>query len=210
MAIDLPDPDALVVSLADLAAASGLDVDGDAAALTAACLDAQSDVEAFLGRVIVPTAFTVTGVPPGYAETWSFTAEDDPMLGIHSATAELDVNDDPTGYYTLVYVAGIDAATDGQYRPIRRYVKAAAVNSPEILRLYRLTGARGPIKSASTEGQSVSYEAATHGGGGAAGSYIPGSLPTLGSLDRWRVAGRRVFQRRGTTFQRPYDAGLGL
>jgi hypothetical protein len=164
--------------------------------LEGAIRDAMADVEAYLGRVIVPTEFTETGrydVGTG----WNLTPQDHPVRSIVSVVAET-VGDPPvpTGYFTVTYLAGIDC-TEPKYRPILRYITAHAMNDPAVVRLWEQfsSGAR-TITSVSAEGQSVTYGAASLGGGGAAGSGAPGALPTKASLDRWRVAGRRAFVRR--------------
>jgi hypothetical protein len=168
-----------------------------------AILDAQADVVAYLGQPITPTTRTATGVYP-YADGWHLPEDDAVVV---SVTAETDDENTPTGYYTLTYTTGLDAANDPDLRPIRRYVLAHAMNSSAFTDLWRAsTGAKGEVKSLSAEGQSVSFAAATLGGGGDAGSGKPGSMPTLASLDLWRVAGRRVYQAPSLVTQFPYES----
>jgi hypothetical protein len=87
--------------------------------------------------------------------------------------------------------------------PIRRYLTAAALNNYLLLQYAeRILGMRGPVDSVSvsTEGQSKNV---TYGHLGylppasrSAGNSMdyPGQLPKLATLDRWRLAGRRVHQ----------------
>ena len=173
-------------------------------------LDAQSDVAAYLGRSITPTQYTVHGIYP-MGPQWVFDPKDEPVRAIDSVTAEVDIVGNPTGYYTIVYTAGLDATdlNDDELAPIRRYVVAAAVNSDEFLTVWSSTpaGQARRIKSSTTEGQSVTYENVRLGGGGVAGSNLPGALPSISSLDKWRIAGREVFQRRGFDLPWPYGRG---
>lgn len=193
--VDLPEDDRLIVSPEALAVSMRipLPIDDDSREiLTSAILAAQSDVVAYLGRPILPQQYVEKGVWPN-GDEWALCIPDnDPLVKVISAVPE-----DDYGTYTVTYIAGIDAKTGAEYEPIRRYVLAHAANLPESLRLWRfIVKPKGAIKSSSTEGQSVSYETPTLGGGGAAGSGSPGALPTLSSLDKWRVAGRRVWQGR--------------
>jgi hypothetical protein len=149
--------------------------------------DAQADVEAFLGRPIIPIQFTDTDVAPS-GDRWELAEQ--PVQDILTITPIL-IDNQPTGMYDVTYMAGLDARTDGNLGPIRRYVSAHAAASPMVTRLS--SGGR-QITSVSVDGQSITYSDS-----GAAGSGAPGSLPNITSLNRWRVAGRRVFQRRNTT-----------
>lgn len=171
--------------------------------------DAQADVTGYLGREIVPTAY-VEHDRYAYPDGWNLTARgDDPVIRVLSAVPQLDSAGVPTDYFTVTYLAGLDARTDPTLRPIRRYVTAHALNSPEFTRMWRIaTSTKGEVRSVSAEGQSISYAAATLGGGGSAGSGAPGALPTLASLDRWRVAGRRVHQGATRTGNWPYTGSL--
>jgi hypothetical protein len=133
-----------------------------------------------------------------FAGGWSFPDEDETILNVVSVVPEMHDGTPPvpTGLFTVTYRVGLDAANDPALRPIRRYVLAHAMNSPEVVRVWKIaTGTKGEVRTLSAEGQSVSFTAPTLGGGGGkAGSGEPGSLPTLASLDRWRLAGRRVYQ----------------
>lgn len=168
--------------------------------------DAQVDVEAYLGRPITPVQFTETGLRP-VPGGWPLA--NDPVTAIVSVTAEVDGNSLPTGAYTVVYTAGLDATNDPALTPILRYVTAAAMNSPELVRMWRTTypGLARIVKNLSAEGQSVGYEETTPAGtpwpppvsrstsAQGPGTFPAGTLPTLKSLDRWRHAGRRIYQR---------------
>jgi hypothetical protein len=164
--------------------------------VTQAIIDAQAAVEGYLGRGLTPATYTETGLwPPADGASWCLT--NGPVVSIVSATVDVDTGGHPTGIYTVVYTAGIDAANDPALLPIRQYVTAAAVNSPVVLNLWRADQPNQgrTIRNLSTEGQSVGYADATPLGVAKAGE--PGSLPNIATLDRWKLAGRRVFQRQG-------------
>lgn len=195
--VDLPETPDLVVTPEEVAKRSGLTLpltEDQRELVIDEILDAQSDVSAYLGRAIVPSIYTE---PERYDDgfgRWNLTPLDDPVIEVLTVTPELRIDGQPSGLFTITYRAGLNAKDDPELRPIRRYVSAAAMNSPTFLRMWRTTtNAKGEIRSVTTEGQSVSWGPATLGGG-AKGQ--PGELPSLRSLDRWRLAGRRVFQRR--------------
>lgn len=164
--------------------------------------DAEADVEAYLGRPIRPVTRTATGCWP-LLGGWDIPGERGRIREITSSTPETWTDPD-TGQvvslstFTLTYTVGIDYLADPDTRPIRRYVTAAAMNSPELAQRLAAAGGRGPVAnvSVSTEGQSktVTYGPMTYGGGGEAGKDSPGALPSRATLDRWRIAGRRVVQ----------------
>jgi hypothetical protein len=195
------DPDDLVVSTAEVARRAGLTLtEANHPVLVDAIRDATDDVVGYLGRAIVPTSYTESGLFP-IGDEWDLIPLDDPVRSVDTVTAETYTDGTPTGYFTVVYTAGLDARSDPDLRPILRYVRAHAMNSPEVTRLWQQTsGAKGEVRSVSADGQSISYGPATLGGGGQAGSGAPGALPTLASLDRWRVAGRRVYQRKTQSY----------
>lgn len=198
--VDLPEDDRLVVSPEELADEIEMPLPLDARKrriLTKAILAAQSDVVAYLGRPVMPRQYTETGVWP-WGDEWQLTAHgDDPVVRIVSTTPETDPVLGALDTFTVIYLAGINARDNEEYEPIRRFIMAHAANSNSVVRLWReVVNPAKVIKSSSTSGQSVSYEIPTLGGGGAAGSGAPGALPTLKSLDTWRVAGRRVHQGR--------------
>lgn len=206
--VDLPENDTLVVSPETIAVKAGISLPlsaEDRDTLTEAILDAQADVEGYLGRPVVPITYVETGRYPG-ADGWDLVEHgDDPVVTVISAIPETDAETtQPTGYYTVTYTAGLDARREEVLRPIRRYITAHAMNSPEITRLWVTAGGRGQVKTVSAEGQSITFESATLGGGGNAGSGNPGALPTLSSLDRWRLAGRRVHVARTRTTVWPF------
>lgn len=193
--IDLPEDDRLVVSPEALATSMSIPLpidDQTRDLLTQAIIDAQADVTAYLGRpALTPTSRTESGLYD-WGDEWSFSElGDDDLIRVTSVTPDAD------GSFTVTYLCGIDARTGVETEPIRRYIRAHAANSPEATRHWHsIVKPTGAIKSASTQGQSVSYDKATLGGGGTSGSGAPGSLPTLGSLDRWRLAGRNAYQSR--------------
>ncbi len=202
------------ISVADLAARLGIGTgdNGVDTVLADAITDAQADVEGYLGRVIMPTQFTETGCWAMYGG-YDLIPLDEPVRSIDTAVAET-AGSPPydTGYFTVTYTAGLDC-TEADKRPILRYVTAHAMNDPQVLRVWeQVTGGHGAITSVSAEGQSISYGAVNFGGGGLAGSGVPGALPSLPSLDRWRRAGRRVFTRKtpigALASPWPYDGGL--
>ncbi len=196
--VDLPDDPSLIISPEVIAARAGIPLpltDDQRETLTEAILDAQSDVSAYLGVPLTPEVFVQRDLWPD-RDQWTLTAHGDlDIVGVLSADPQMFAGA-PTGYFTVTYAAGLDARNDSLLRPIRRYVRAHAMNSPEVVRAWKVAvNPSGEIRSLSAEGQSVSFTAPTLGGGtGKAGSGEPGTLPTLGSLDQWRVAGRRVHQ----------------
>lgn len=204
--VDLPEDPTLLVSPETLAVRAGMTLpltEAQREIITDSILDAQSDVTAYLGQQILPAVYTESGRYDRGDGQWNLNDENVPIIEILDVTPETREGR-PTGLYTITYRAGIDAKNDPLLRPIVRYVTAHALNSPEVTRLWEITvKPKGRIKSATTEGQSVTYDRATLGGGGNAGSGAPGALPTLASLDRWRIAGRQVFQRQ-TSYRPPW------
>lgn len=184
------------------------------AALDAAIRDATADVTAYLGRPPTPRYVTETHVRPLFDGRWD--VHEWPVLTVLSAVEETATDGYPLGTYTVTYLAGLDAANDPELEPIRRYITAAVENSPRVLTLWRAAAgaAARVVTSLSVEGQTVGYTAATLGGGGDPGSGAPGALPKIESLSRWKVRGRRAFQRpgiapdpldwMGTTLGRPW------
>lgn len=214
-----PDPDpyaGLVVTPEELAASIGgiptpLSSE-NRAILGEALLDAQTDVEAYLGRPVVPALYTETDRWAYDGVNWNLVMlGDEPLISIETVTAQTDASG-PTGYFTITYLAGIDARTDPVLRPIRRFVLLHAKHSPEVTTWWKkVTKAKGEVRSVSAEGQSVSFAAATLAGsattGTKPGDLTPGSLPTLASIDRWRVAGRRVYQAPTQASRWPFYGG---
>lgn len=195
--VDLPEVPDLIVSPEKLAkkAKIPLPLSEENRELIIDCIrDAQADVISYLGRQIVPTVFSEAGRVDVFGH-WDLTPLDIPLIEITGVTTEMS-NGQPTGRFTITYSAGLNVKDDPALSPIRRYITAHAMNSPEFVLLWReATKIRGNIKSSTTDGQSVSYDTPTLGGGGVAGSGAPGALPTKASIDKWRLAGRRIYQR---------------
>lgn len=176
-----------------------------------AILASQEDVVGYLGQPITPLLATENGLYPRYAtlgllDTRQWALCNGPIIEILAADPETDTPF-PIGSYTVSYTYGLNVVTDPEMGPVQRWIKASVLASPELSALYAAsdtTGAGGRlVNSLSAEGQSVSYGAVkipAASVAGAAGSGAPGSVPLLSSLDKWRVAKRRVFQRRGDPF----------
>lgn len=182
----------------------------DKAVVEAAIQDAVDDVEAYLGRAITPQTYVEQHRWPVWGG-WELTPLDRPVRSITSAVPET-VDGDPTGYYTVTYVAGMDCATERDKRPILRYLTAAVLSDPAVVRLWtRLRSDPRQVTGVNVEGQGVTFATPRQelGGGDAKpGSGEPGALPTLKSLDRWRRAGRRAYTRRGGEDSWPYGGPL--
>uniref|UniRef100_UPI003F498C42 hypothetical protein n=1 Tax=Nonomuraea sp. CA-251285 TaxID=3240002 RepID=UPI003F498C42 len=151
--------------------------------------DAQTDVEAYLGRPISVREFTETGLP---LLADGFRLKETPVVEL----VTVEWPPDGSGY-TVTYRAGLDVAGHPVFAPIVRYVAAHAMWSEDVQgvrRRLRLEDTRTPT-SISVTGQSISYKDTHDSASARPGSGTPGALPTLASLDRWRVAGRRVYQR---------------
>lgn len=204
--VDLPESPTLLVSPESVAVLAGIPLPLTSAQreiITNSIRGAQSDVRGYLGRPILPTIVTETGRYDNGLGHWNIDPDNVPLIEVIDVTPETR-DGQPTGRFSITYRYGLDAKNDPDLYPIVRYVTAAALNSPEFTLMWRtVTKTKGEIKSTTTEGQSVTYDKATLGGGGNAGSGAPGSLPTLASLDAWRVAGREVFQRR-TPYRAPW------
>ncbi|MEV7011799.1 hypothetical protein [Streptosporangium sp. NPDC051022] len=138
--------------------------------------DALATVTAHLHTFPVPRLITEHGVLR-QGDSWAVKRH--PIVEIVSATAETS-SGEPTGRYTVVYRAGLDPDADPDYgAALRRYVLGHAAAMPHIVQLSP-NGRR--VKSASLEGQSVTYTDDPQAGSGAAGAP-----PTLTSLSYWRV-----------------------
>lgn len=171
-----------------------------------AILGAQDDVIAYLGQPITPLLATEDGLYPQSAflsltDRRQWLLCNTPVIEILTADPET-ADPFPLGTYRVAYTYGLNVVTDPQMGPVRRWILASAVASPEVASAYAATAPDGGrlVTSVSAEGQSISYSAVkvpSASVAGTAGSGAPGSVPLLSSLDRWRVAGRRVFQRRG-------------
>lgn len=179
-------------------------------AITEAVIAAQSDVQAYLGRPVVPVTCTDNHVPPGRC---GWRLAEYPVVSVTSATPETYPDGSPTGLYTVVYVAGLDGAGDPELEPVRRFVKLHAAFDPAVQIAFRQQrpDIATRVTSAGIQGQTASFTDAYPTMTGAsmrspaavtAQLSLPGALPTLQTLDRWRIAKRRVHQRP----QRPGDA----
>lgn len=147
---------------------------------------AQADVQAHIGRPLVPYLAKLTGVMPAYGvdpgdwRAWRGEVSDEDFE-VDAYTAY------PDGTYDVTLQVGLDGAVE---EPIRRYV---AVHAAEMLRLSGVYGKRR-VSSVSAEGQSVSYEASPGSNGMGSrtsrGNMSPaaGQMPTLSSLDEYRFA----------------------
>jgi hypothetical protein len=182
--------------------------EADRRLLAEAILDAQSDVEAYLGCPVTVRQFTQRGVWPAYGTDW--VLDEEPVTGIVSYTPEVNpVTGQATGAWTVVYTAGLDGASDSELLPIRRFVKTHAFYAPQVQAWFRRVAPQlaREVNRVSVEGQEVAYDrvfATTD----QPGSGAPGTLPTLKSLDKWKRAGRRVYQRPtwpGEASPWPYD-----
>jgi hypothetical protein len=188
-------PDASTPVVDPAAVARKLDVAAPSAemldAITEAILDAQADAAAYLGRPVLPRSVTEPGCWP-WPGGWQLT--EDPIWEVTATVAEVTpVDGILTGYYTVTYVGGLDARTDPDCAPVRRWVKAAAANDPSVIRAWAATGAFGVRKMVMTEGQRVMFETLALGGGGKAGADSPGALPSKSIMDALRRAHRRVY-----------------
>lgn len=223
--VDLPtlgmaaDPEDLAVALGISLPITGTQRDTLAVVLA----DAQADVEGYLGRPIVPTLITERRCWPAVGG-WRLAEQ--PVVSIVAELEEIEAGI-PSGYWTVHYWAGLDTRGDPRLRPVRRVLLAHAATQPAADALWRTVGggagAGGKrIKSVSAEGQSVSYDYLSAAGGfvappgsratgGAAGGPHPVGGPVLwSSIDRWRLAGRRVYQRPVTTdWERTRGMGYG-
>ena len=201
---DTPD---LIVPAEDVARRLGLQQplkEDDRWIIEQAIEDAQADVVAYLGRDLTPQQYTEHHLVP-HAHGWEL--ENDPLISIVSWTAETSPEGFETGRYTVVYTAGIDAKNDPELKPILRYIAVSAFYSPDVQTMFRRIAPDRArlVQQVNVEGQSVTY-VNTYAAPGAPGSGGPGSLPTLKSLDRWRL--RRVYKRAsryGETQPWPYD-----
>lgn len=208
-----------VVQPGDVAAALGLPLPLDTAQLStviAAIEAAQSDTEAYLGRPVVPLQYTDQCCFPDWR---GWRLKHWPVQSIVSAVAETDSSSQPTGTYTVTYIAGLDAVNDPELFPIVRFVKLHAMYDPFVQILFRQLrpDIATRVMTGSTEGQSATIADAlpvpppprtSTPAAVTAQMSLPGAPPTLQTLDRWRIAKRRVHQRRthiGNTAPWPYD-----
>lgn len=196
--------EALVVTAADVARRLGLTLPLSAdnqALIEGSIRDKQAILNSYLGVPVVPTTVVEEGRWP-VGTGWQLSYE--PVIEVVSAVAETDsVTGLLTGTYAVTYVWGLDVAGDGAFEPIRRWILAHAGATPEARRLVRVAavGATRSITSLSAEGQSVSYSAEGSGGSSREDTLVDEfGLPTLRTVDRWRRANRRIYQRSAPTW----------
>jgi hypothetical protein len=167
-----------------------------------AIAEAQGEVEAYLNQPVVPRLYTETERLP-YADGWRLTYG--PVVQIVSAVPEVYEDDSLTGYFTVTYYAGLNAASDEAYRPIRTEVVDRIFEDPSVQQVWRsVTPADQArrIRSASVEGQSATYDWLTPGGAvegsRALGAQEDPQKRMERRVGRWRR--RSVFQRRGEPY----------
>ncbi|MEV8634262.1 hypothetical protein AB0395_21665 [Streptosporangium sp. NPDC051023] len=160
-----------------------------------AIFDAQTDLEAYLGRPITPRLYTQKGLWPISSHPHGYVLAYTPVIAVLSATPET-FEGQSTGRYTVTYTAGLDAANAPDLEPMRRLVRAHAMASPVLRDLAQRLGAasaRVP-QSVAVEGQSVTYADEKNASQAEQGDRAAGSLPTFATCRQWRIAGRRAHQ----------------
>lgn len=210
----------LVITADDIARHLGLPLPLDADpeyVLSEASAAAQSDLAAYLGRQPVPVTYTEQHRQP-WRGGWRLANY--PVLSIGQVTPETDpVSGQPTGLFTVTYVAGLDSVNDPELEPIRRFIRLHAMFDPTTQILFRQLrpDIATRVMTASLEGQSATITDTYPAMSGAsmrspaavtASLTMPGSMPTLASCDRWRISKRRVHQRPSLPGQAapwPYD-----
>ncbi|MFJ1552712.1 hypothetical protein [Streptomyces mirabilis] len=159
-------------------------------ALMTAIRKAQSDVEGYLGRPLVPRVVTRTALTPYWRssedlsdpEAWPFEVDD-----VWQVSAYSDRGD---GTYDVDFRVGLDGVAED---PVVRYVTAHAAESER--NRPGGVGAQGRrVSSVSAEGQSISYESAPTTG-------QAGALPTIDTLSRLK---RRLWQPLNTPPRPPW------
>lgn len=156
--------------------------------LTSAIRSCQVRVESYLGRLVTPYQYRETGRRRAYDGSYNLTRE--PLWRVVSATQEIDSDTNRLlDTYTVVYLAGLDAANDPELEPIKTFVLDDASWRPQVRRLAPPPDAARVVASLSAEGQSVSYV------NDRPASNQPGSPLDITVLDSWRVRGRTAFQR---------------
>lgn len=186
----------LVVKVEEVARRLGLPQpleEGDRWLIEQAIADAQSDLEAHLGRPVSKATYTQQHLFRYYN---GYDLTHFPVHEIVSETPETYDSGEPTGYYTVVYVAGLDGEADPELEPIRRFIKVHAMYSPLVQALFRRLApdAARKVQSLGVEGQSVTYADTFATEAQASAQGLPGGLPSMKSCDRWRIAGRLVHQ----------------
>lgn len=202
--LDLPIRDDMVISPEDLAKKLGITLaeltEDQRDTLTEVIFDAQAEIEDRLGQPILPMVREERACYP-HPSGWYLAYQ--PVLRILTEVEELDLYNAATGYWTVTYLAGLDAKNDPELRTIKRFLLQLAASKPESEAMWRAAGAGAAagvgarVKSVSAEGQSVSYDYQTPvGGGSGSGSAdtIGGAL-TWANLDQWSLVGKRAYQR---------------
>lgn len=171
------------------------------ALLTEAITDVQTLVEGYLGRPLTPVTYVehLSPIPPTLLmpDESGWPVSNTPLIAIVSAVADLDVDGRATGTYEVTYTAGVDLSAQPL---VLQYIRAHAARHPLVSPL--ADPATRVVRSASREGQSLTFEDASKAGVSAGEA---GPLPTLSSLDRWRVAGRQMYVRPGQS-PNPYGS----
>lgn len=199
----------LIVPADDVAVRAGLPIPLTVDRLDvieAALEDAQDDLIGYLGRQLVPVTHVETGLFPNADGTWNLSYY--PLIAVVTAVAESYPDGQETGLWTVTYRAGLDAVSDPELSPLRRYVRTHALWGPEVRRLVREydPSLDRIVRAATVDGQSVQYETAVQAGQVAKpGSGAAGSMPTLETCAKWRIGDREVFQRPGVSLPWPYD-----
>ncbi|MFB9880820.1 hypothetical protein ACFFMN_22960 [Planobispora siamensis] len=194
-----PTSPVLIVSPSELARRMSIPqpmTEGDRWVVEQAIVDAQTDLESYLGRPITPRTYTQAGLWPDPGQPFGWHLAHQPVIAVISSTPEV-VDGQPTGRYSVVYTAGLDAATDPALEPMRRLVRAHAMASAPLRELARRLAPQPPRlpQSITVEGQSVTYANDNDSGQQVAdGDRAVGSLPTFASCDQWKVRGRRAYQ----------------
>lgn len=202
---DLPIRADLAVSPESLADTLGIPLPITAAQrdeLARVIIGAQADVEAYLGRPVVPEVFTERQLWP-MGGGWRLA--NSPVVEVLAEAAEVDQDGRETGYWTVTYRAGLNVRDDRTYGPIQRVIVAHAAEQPAAVRMWRehgygAGGGDRRVRSVGAEGQSVSYEYMTPSGQSTAAAGSVGGPVLWKTIDRWRIAGRRVFTRKDATF----------
>lgn len=172
--------------------------------LEEASSDAQSDLEAYLGRSVVPVTYTQHHArlgPRGWIHLDNY-----PVRSVTSWTPETGPGGQPSGLFTVVYVAGLDSVNDEDLKPVRRFITLSAMHDPAVQALYRVLrpDLATRVMSGSVQGQSATITDVYPSAAAAAmrspaavtaQMSMPGSPPTLQTCDRWRISKRRVYQR---------------
>jgi len=174
-----------------------------------ALLDAQADLEAYLGRPVTPHTYTESGLWPVYPGKYRLSHH--PVIEIVSQVPETYPDGTPTGMWTVTYVAGLDGASDPELEPLRRWVRTHAMYSPDVQSLWRRLrpDLAQRITSISVEGQGITYGDTYAVDASASEKGLPGALPSLSTCDRWRLARRRVVQPATRVAVWPYGPAYG-